>query len=472
MEQRIRNDEREINLKDLIYAVLRGWRVILVCAVVFAILLSFYKSSAFSILITDTAAIEEANQKLQKEYQDSLKTYNDDILIYNYTIENQKNSVDAAKTYLDNSILMNISPYAVETAIATYIVTPDEQPSEYYRTNFPLFSLYSMANDSNLVQYLQETCLDSIDEKYIKELITVTSDLNGNTLTIKLIHSDAKVCAAMLTATQEWLKLASAEIADTAGRHTINPVSLTQVSLIDTAINQFQKNVIAILLAAEKDIVVQETALAALVEPVAPAILSATQTSTINYGSLVKYVLLGGIIGAFLSCALIVFLFLTNDKLHTSKELRLQFGLRELNETYGKTYGRFLPAIDKWLNRLFYGKDMMSQEERYKLINARLTSVESSGHTPQKALSLLLIGSATTEEMKTVFDNLVKYSSPTVQYLLGADIHSDQLTVEKAHTADAVILVEKAWDTKMITISNEIDILNDMKKPIAGAIVL
>lgn len=65
------NYEQEIDLKDLMFAVLRKWRLILAAAVLFAVLLGGFKAAKGLGQMRDEAYVAE-NQKV---YEESLKQY-------------------------------------------------------------------------------------------------------------------------------------------------------------------------------------------------------------------------------------------------------------------------------------------------------------------------------------------------------------------------------------------------------------
>ena len=101
------NYEQEIDLKDLMFAVLRKWRPIIVIAVVFAVLLGALKTVKGIRQLGD----EEYVKKNQDTYVMNLDQYNSTKGRLEKEIENLQQNIESQQEYKDHSILMNINPY-------------------------------------------------------------------------------------------------------------------------------------------------------------------------------------------------------------------------------------------------------------------------------------------------------------------------------------------------------------------------
>ena len=101
--------EQEIDLKDLIFAVLHRWRMIFGAAVVLALLLGGYKALRTYTGGNDESAVLEAKAQYEKE----LEAYNQRVSACEREIANLEEDISRQEEYLENSILMNMSPYDV-----------------------------------------------------------------------------------------------------------------------------------------------------------------------------------------------------------------------------------------------------------------------------------------------------------------------------------------------------------------------
>ena len=98
------NQVREISLRQLFWKVMMGWKLWIVCAVLFAILLPGVKYAK------DVRAYHAAQQPKDEKQEptvvltDDEQQQIDDVKSLNLLIEKNSN-------YMQNSILMNIDPY-------------------------------------------------------------------------------------------------------------------------------------------------------------------------------------------------------------------------------------------------------------------------------------------------------------------------------------------------------------------------
>ena len=95
MEQNNKYQE-EIDLKDLIYAVFKRWRSVLVIGIMVAILLSAYKGIPMIKAINDPNVLSEN----KKAYEDAKKLYLKTKERLEKEIKNIKNDIEKKENYL------------------------------------------------------------------------------------------------------------------------------------------------------------------------------------------------------------------------------------------------------------------------------------------------------------------------------------------------------------------------------------
>ena len=115
--------EQEIDLKDLMFAVLYKWRPIVLAAVVLALVLGGYRAISTYRTQNDAQKLEDA----QKAYEDSVEKFHKDQENREREIENLKNSIDEQEKYLEGSVLMRMSPYDVWKAKTVLFIKTDYQ---------------------------------------------------------------------------------------------------------------------------------------------------------------------------------------------------------------------------------------------------------------------------------------------------------------------------------------------------------
>lgn len=115
--------EQEIDLKDLLFAVLRKWKLVVASAVIFAVLLGGAKGFLTYRSYSDPEAVATRTET----YETELKRYEDDKEICEREIKNITDDIANRQDYMENSVLMNMSPYDVGEAKADLFIKTDYQ---------------------------------------------------------------------------------------------------------------------------------------------------------------------------------------------------------------------------------------------------------------------------------------------------------------------------------------------------------
>ena len=113
------NEVVEIDLKDLMFAVLHKWRPVLAVAVIMAVLLGGAKGTMTYRKQNDPETAKEA----RVTYQNDLELYEKNKSTYEREMENLRTDIANQQEYLDHSIWINMSPYEVCEARADLFVS-------------------------------------------------------------------------------------------------------------------------------------------------------------------------------------------------------------------------------------------------------------------------------------------------------------------------------------------------------------
>ena len=221
--------EQEIDLKDLIFAVLHRWRMILAAAVVLALLLGGYKALRTYNHNNDDASILEA----KAQYEKDLEAYNQRVSVCEREIANLEEDIDRQEDYLENSILMNMSPYDVwegktELFVKTdYTIMPE---LTYQNQDYTATVLQSYQSALTNAQFMKDVAAKGqIDARYLKELVTVTigksDDGYNNLLIVQVRHTDEKLANQLMTNILEGVNQSESRIQSVIGTHTITEVN-------------------------------------------------------------------------------------------------------------------------------------------------------------------------------------------------------------------------------------------------------
>lgn len=123
MDSRVGRDQ-EVDIKELLYGILKEWRLLLGVGCVCAAALGGYKAVKDLAVQMDPAYGAER----AAEYEEALLLYEDEKKGLEREIEGILRDLNAQQGYLESSVLMKISPYEKGVATAKLFVRAKEQP--------------------------------------------------------------------------------------------------------------------------------------------------------------------------------------------------------------------------------------------------------------------------------------------------------------------------------------------------------
>lgn len=453
--------EQEIDLKELMFTVFRRWRLVILVGCLFAVLLGGYKSVKELVHQNDEEYIAEIkNQYLADElkYEQTKSGYERDI-------ENFTASISYQEKYKENSVLLKVDPYNKGTASVDLFIKIAETPKEKGITVTSVDAADGVvkAYASAIQQggYLDDISKDmGIDLIYLKELIKVTTDYDGNMLNVNVTYTDEQGAGDILDVVLENLKTIYPNIQEHLGQHDLSVMNQNIGLITDQTLADYQKQKVVDLAATYKNLEDTEKALKTIEKPAKPVVLS--RLSIVKEG--VKYGILGWFVGAFLIAFAACIVFIMNGKLNSNDDLKNRFGLKHLGGFSEIRKKRRFSAIDMWLDRL-EGRDIVSDELTYDIIAANIMGMLNVGE------SLFLTG--LIEEIRLVkLTDKIREKSSGLKLGFGVDMLHNALTLQKIQEYDKVILVEVRGQTKIGDIEKEVEIVLNMKRQVLGYIVM
>ena len=125
------------------------------------------------------------------EYKKTVQEYDDIVKDLEDSIATTEKQVKAISEYCENSEYMKIDSQNIKAAFARYLVIG----SEKLDVNILKSAVISFVKDGDISQYISATDI-AIEEKYIKELISVSDDETA--ITISVIHYDTETANKVL----------------------------------------------------------------------------------------------------------------------------------------------------------------------------------------------------------------------------------------------------------------------------------
>lgn len=460
--------EREIDLKELMFAVLRKWRLVLLFGLMFAVLFGGYK--AVSVLRSN-------NEEAEIEHSEEVETYNENMESYEREIENLTRDIASQEDYMEKSILMNMSAYDVWEAKAELFIKADdwEENQGNDLTTTIMRAYQSALTSSELLSEIAEKM--GVDRRYIQELVTVTTgrdsyygddelfnvkgggfiirNRQNNFLTVQVRYKDEDKAKELLNYFVEGGLEFQSQIQSSIGVHTISEVSSSVSSRIDFSLADQQNNERARLDRLRESLKTKTDEKEKLENPETSMAASPVSTG-------IKYGVIGGVLGAFMIVFFVCVGFVMSDKVYSAKELKYRFKVKILGTlSAGETK---MGKIDAWLRQLEGRVCNANMDHELGLISANICNHTNGMH------SLLVMGTAQEELVNKITSELAGRLSE-IKVIFGGDILHNEEGLKRLPECDGIILVEQCGDSLYSEVELEIERASDLQKPVVGCIV-
>ncbi len=445
--------EQEIDLKDLLFAMLYKWRPILIAAVVLGIILGGYKAFSTYKSQNDPTVIAEK----EADYQKDLEIYEKNKSTSEREIDNLLKDITEQQTYLEKSVRMNMSPYDVWEAktdlfVKTdYVIMPDMVYQNVDYTDTILQAYQSALTNTEFLQKVAKKV--GTEPRYLKELISI--QVNQKILSIKVNYTDEKSVKEIMQYILSGVDEAKEKIESTIGVHTISVVDESVGSKVDLELADAQKAESTRLVDLNTSLEEKQDALDELEEP--KKVVDST-SAAVKSG--IKYGVIGLVAGGFLVAFVVCMMFVMSDGMYAAKELRNRYKLRILGTLPMKKAN----GIDASLRKL-EGRVSEENDKIYSLIGANIRSFMGD------AKKILVAGCASESAFNRVSEKLVAELGDC-QVVKGGNLLENAAALEKLSDADAVVFVEECKVSKYSQVELELEKAKDLQKEVLGCVVL
>lgn len=459
------NYEQEIDLKDLMFTVLRRWRPIIVIAVVFAVLLGGLKTLKGISQLSD----EEYVKKNQEEYDMNLEQYTSTKERLEKEITNLQENIESQQEYKEKSILMNINPYDEYVETATFYIATDYEimPGMVYQnpnTATSILKAYmSIAQNGEMYNYVLGKMKNKMGIRYLKELVKIEPDYSNNMLDITVIGDTRKTASEVMGYIKDSIASSGESITQAIGEHENNLVDESQFVTVDLELDRIQKDFSTNMDQLDTSLKAKTKELSDLEEP-KNSLLS--KMSVLK--SAIKYAVLGGVLGAFMMVFFLCVAFLMSDKLVNEKELKRRYGIMVLGVFKRQNKKRAFAFVDKWLDKIEgIALREMEDERTFSVVAANAMNYMEQGSVKD----VLLVGTVDSEKLEQVRVGLSSLLGSAVLNV-GGNLGKDAQAIKKAASCDAVIIVEQRGLSMFGGIEQELDLVRSLSKKVIGCIVL
>ncbi len=532
--------EQEIDLKDLLFAVLYKWRLICVVAVALAVVLGVYRGVKIYQPGTDEQTLAEA----EAAYQKDLEAYEQTRRLYEQEIANMRNQMNYQSEYLEKSVFININPYNVWKASGVWYIGTDDleemnntvsdpagagesvsgsrqgsasaeqapagagenssdsrqgataaeqvlsgtrqastgteqilsgklqasagagQPSESAgqvpagtdqaadRSN-AIVRAYGMALTN--ADFLEQAAGKiGIEPRYLGELVTVSGE--NNLMTVEIRYTDKDTAEKIMEEFEAGVESLHNQVSENVFEHTLSKVGSNVNSAVDLELAERQAVMKADREEEELSLQDKQKLLTDLTEPAKPDVSSSSAVSGV-----IKYAVLGGVLGAFIVVFFVCVAFLMSDKLYSAKQLKNYcnvkiIGTLPLPGRDGKG------AINRWLKRIEGRPGPGTEETSYGLIAANVSNYS------EEIKTVIVAGAAAAERLREVAERL-RRTLPKLTIIAEGDLLHDPEVLKLLPECDGVILVEECGRSAYGDVRLELEKIRDLKKRLIGCVV-
>lgn len=486
------NHEEEIDLIQLAFSILHKHRQILMTVVICAVLAAGFglAKNAYSSYAEGKAADSEdvavaksaAQQKYDEEmlayreektkHDTNVQQYQEELLENQQAIESTKIKIQNTQEYLDNSVLNTIDPYNVPVAQADLYVSTDYKimPGMDYQnvdyTDAVLKAYSSLITNSETMDKVAKTV--GMEERYLRELVSVSGDSSTRLLTIRAYGADEATANKILDALLVRMEEVRPTIQSTVGSHSIAQLTRTSTVSVMTWLRDSQQqnrddltnlqNQVTTLEAAdrvlEQSIEDEQQALEAMELPEKPK----------EAGKL-KMVILGALLGGILACGVVVVKFLLDGMVYSASELNRSTGLPVLG-ALASDRTKKAGKLDAKLYQMEGRPDGSADAEMLCLMAQTIRS-----RAPE-AKNILVTGDLPADQLEALAAALQATEPLRGQSVTAAEsILKAAATVPHVVAADAIVLAADCTVTRTNAVREQNEKITRLGKQILGCIV-
>lgn len=472
------SEEREISVTTIFWKILYGWRLILVSALAFAVLLTTAK------YIKDTTAMKSTSNTISSVTEEQLSSQDQAVLTSVKTLQNQ---LKAKEDYMQSSILMKLDPYQKDVVALQYYVDTGytfKMDSEVKRDNTTslINSYIAYIDDSGLLQTVCKSLDWDIKDAYVAELIDSSNKITGTSdalaqnavFSVFLTGADEKKANQLADAVEQAIGDYQKTLAENVGSH--------ELKLIDRYAGKESDNNLADKQGTlENSIVTLRAQLNTMLEGLSveqkqvltkdgetDKTAESTPTSTLVSISK-KYAVLGALGGAFLACIWILVSFILDKRIKTVQELEKYYNVRVFGKLLKESKKkRLFSGMDRWLDSLQHtDKSTLEQQRSMTLMNLKMKCKQEG----IEHLFITNVVNFSNQEKQNVDVLIEGICSLGIKVNVGEDILHNAESFEKMAEIGNVILIEKIEESYHDIFEQELRLCEGQKTQVLGVIV-
>lgn len=485
--QKMTKSEIDIEIKDLLWELVRRWRIIVVMALICAVGLTAYQYRS-DMNKTDVVVVKKTQEELEKamSVQDVSEVTGAVALL---------NQLEQKSEYMDASTLMQINPYAENAVLLQYVVEADATLESVIADAYVAY-----VEDGYLAQTLSAD--EAAEVVYIDELISVVKDTtdmyvysdtmdesiqmtiagadSGSCITVKVCGIDEESNAELATEVKSVLAQYSATLSSKVGAHQLKLVDEKECVLVDNALAELQnRNATAIKTISNNiDKMKNEmtgdqiTLYTYRVTGVTQSATTATTTSEPKVVTIsVKHAVIGFVVGIVLGCGIALALYLLSAKLRNSEEIKVLYQVKVLGDVANpQKKKKVFSFVDVLIEKMQNGsKKTLTYEQAVQMVCANI-AIDCKKNEQKK---VYLTGSMMEQMPEQVMSDITKKCEEKgIVVEKGNAIAYDAESLEALEQVGTVVFLEKKRTSFYDEIYKEILLCKENDIQVMGMVVV
>lgn len=460
---------REIDLKWLLYRILRAWRNIVLFAIIIAFVAGGVRLALNLYHLSDPEYIDAEQENFRHEHASWVAT-GETLLA---EIDNLSDKKLTQQEYNDNSILMKINPLREFNASMElyldydYQIMPDMTYQNIDMSDRILKSYNTYMTNGEFYQYILDHLSYDLELRYLKEFLTLSIDYGNNMISANLRHESAEACQELLNLVQDGLLAKQSDISSAISPHALIPTNTSIYETINLELEEMQKTNLKEV--SEIDILIQEVNTEYLTwKKEAEPVLELSSRWAIT--DAIKTLIIAGILAGVLLAVLVACACILTGKLLNPMDMKTRYGLRIIALLPQQRHKKPFAFVSRWISS--FGGIKSVPEDYDKLALMAGTSIRSDLTSKEDTATWTTIaftGTVKEDEIQTLLDSLELKNCYTL--INAPDILTNAESIEKVTDADCVVLVEAQEQTTLSDIVKELEALKAWNKPVLGTII-
>ncbi len=478
-------EEKEIDLLDLFFEIVKHWRGLIIYMILGALAFAsvdYLKNDMAWSEAREEASINYSDEEITDELIGKIKVgidLTDTAKMAVMTVIDDEAELATRQKYMEKSVLMKMDPYRIPRVEMVYELSQTNGRENHMLGNLYKDVLYGVG----LYDWIEKQT--QMDATTAKELISITVRTNADyiddngqmvlsndSMMIVIMHSNKDACLKMTQAFKEYMSIVHQELSETMGKHDLELISEKEGFVMDAGVLDKQISARNGCISLQNTIAKAVDAFSIDQEYYYNLLTGVEKEDFKAHAEIsVKMLLLGALVFAFLYSAIWGVIYVLNNKLRVSDDL---------SSLYKITFFGVVNWPEKTVKkRCFIDRSIDNMQKRH----LRNGNPMESLHLVTTALKLVISKKEVKEltvlgcQLDAGADKVCAYIKEVLEkdqikvHVLD-NVLTDAEAMEQLETTKAVVLVEKAGITSYTQLKDELELLKRQEIPVLGGIIL